>query len=450
MYALVDCNNFYVSCERVFQPALERRPVVVLSNNDGCIIARSDEAKSLGIPMGAPMFKYKDLLKKNNVIIYSSNYTLYGDMSSRVMDCLKFFTPQVEVYSIDEAFIELDGENNNALVEKMQKMKKSINQWTGIPVSVGIAETKTLAKLANHIAKNYKEEGVYIIDSNSSRLSGLLRNIEVEDIWGISKKWGARLRSIGISTGLQLQRSDPRRVRQCISIVGERIVRELNGVSCLPLESVQPRKSIMVSRSFGKAIRDISSLKEAISNYTVTAAKKLRRQHSWCGSIYTFIQTNRFYLKDLQYSNSSVTAFNEPTQDTLKLLKAVDISLKKIYRPQFGYHKAGIILSQLTTKINASSSEENTALYYKDILSMQPDLFSVACENYKGTHKRERFTKAIDSINEKLGLDAIVYGAQGVEKKIQKSNKSKVDWRMKSYYRSSAYTTRWDQLLRVS
>ncbi len=417
MYALVDCNNFYVSCERVFQPALEKRPVVVLSNNDGCIIARSDEAKSLGVPMGAPMFKYKNLLKKNNVIIYSSNYTLYGDMSSRVMDCLKIFTPQVEVYSIDEAFIGLDGANNNTLVEKMKKMKESINQWTGIPVSVGIAETKTLAKLANHIAKNYKEEGVYIIDRNSSRLVELLGNTEIEDIWGISKKWGARLRSIGISTGLQLQRSDPRRVRQCISIVGERIVRELNGVSCLPLESVQPRKSIMVSRSFGKAIRDVSSLKEAISNYTVTAAKKLRCQHSLCGSIYTFIQTNRFNLKDLQYSNSSVTSFNEPTQDTFKLLKAVDISLKKIYRPQFEYHKAGIILSQLTTKINASLSEKNTASNYKGIFGMQPDLFLVAYENYKRVHKRERFTNTIDKINEKLGLGTIFYGAQGVEKK---------------------------------
>jgi len=450
MYALVDCNNFYVSCERVFQPALERRPVVVLSNNDGCIIARSDEAKSLGVPMGAPMFKYKDLLKKNNVIIYSSNYTLYGDMSSRVMDCLNFFTPQVEVYSIDEAFIGLDGENNNTLVEKMRKMKKSINRWTGIPVSVGIAETKTLAKLANHIAKNHKEEGVYIIDRNSSRLSRLLENIAVEDIWGISKKWGTRLRSIGISTGLQLQRSDPRQIRKCISIVGERIVRELNGLSCLPLESVQPRKSIMVSRSFGKAIRDLSSLKEAISNYTVIAAKKLRLQHSFCGSISTFMQTNRFHLKDLQYSNSSVTSFNEPTQDTFKLLKAVDISLKKIYRPQFEYYKAGIMLSQLTTKINASSSEESAVSHYKDILGMQPDLFSVACENYRRAYKRERLIKAIDTINEKLGLGAIVYGAQGVEKKIQKSNKSKVDWRMKSYYRSSSYTTRWDQLLRVS
>ena len=450
MYALVDCNNFYVSCERVFQPALEKRPVVVLSNNDGCIIARSDEAKSLGVPMGAPMFKYKNLLKKNNVIIYSSNYTLYGDMSSRVMDCLKIFTPQVEVYSIDEAFIGLDGENNNTLVEKMKKMKESINQWTGIPVSVGIAETKTLAKLANHIAKNYKEEGVYIIDRNSSRLVELLGNTEIEDIWGISKKWGTRLRSIGISTGLQLQRSDPRQIRKCISIVGERIVRELNGLSCLPLESVQPRKSIMVSRSFGKVIRELSSLKEAISNYTVIAAKKLRLQHSLCGSIYTFIQTNRFNLKDLQYSNSSVASFNEPTQDTFKLLKAVDISLKKIYRPQFEYHKAGIILSQLTTKINASLSEKNTASNYKGIFGMQPDLFLVAYENYKRVHKRERFTNTIDKINEKLGLGTIFYGAQGVEKKIQKSHKSKVNWRMKSYYRSSAYTTRWDQLLRVS
>ena len=446
MYALVDCNNFYVSCERVFNPSLERKPVVVLSNNDGCIIARSNEAKSLGIPMGAPMFKYKDLLLKNNVMIYSSNYTLYGDMSSRVMNCLKHFTPEVEVYSIDEAFLCIKGINGDPLFKEMQRIKSSVFQWTGIPVSIGIAKTKTLAKLANRIAKKKTKDGIYIISNNHFELEYILKNVRVEDIWGISKKWGARLHSLGIFTGLQLKQSDPRKIKQCLSVVGERIVRELTGVSCIPLEVTQPRKSIMVSRSFGSMVSDIDNLKEAISNHVVVAASKLRSQSSLCNSICIFIQTNRFHIQEPQYKTAQEILFSEPTQNTFELLKASDKALKLIYKPKFRYHKAGVILSQLIVK----TDNRMISVKAEEQFSIQTDLFSSTFINKKKQYRRDKFIDVIDEINSKLGKGSVIYGAQGIQKKLKKTTDLKSDWQMKSYYRSPAYTTRWDELLKVS
>ena len=250
MYGLVDCNNFYVSCERVFNPLLRDKPVVVLSNNDGCIIARSNEAKSLGIPMGAPLHLYKTLIKKNKIFTYSSNYTLYGDMSSRVMNSLNYFVPDMEIYSIDEAFLSLKKFNNKTLLDEMFTIRQSIYQWTGIPVSIGVGPTKTLAKLANKMAKKHSSNGIYIL-TISNQLTNILNDLQLEDIWGISKGWANRLKSIGINNPLQLQQSDPCKIRKLISVVGERIVYELRGNSCLALEEVVNKKSITVSRSFG-------------------------------------------------------------------------------------------------------------------------------------------------------------------------------------------------------
>ena len=284
LFALVDCNNFYVSCERVFNPELIGKPVVVLSNNDGCIIARSEEAKAIGIPMGAPLFKYKNILQKKEVLIYSSNYTLYGDMSARVMNVLRQFSEDIEIYSIDEAFLVFDISDSKDLHSQILEMREVTYRWTGIPVSVGLGPTKTLAKLANSIAKKYFANGIYNI-TNSIKLSSILNDTPVENIWGISKRWGLRLRSIGISTAQELKCADPRQIRQCISVVGERIVRELNGISCLGLETVSPRKSIMVSRSFGNVLEDQRSLIEAISNHVTTATFKLRRQNSFANGI---------------------------------------------------------------------------------------------------------------------------------------------------------------------
>ncbi|MBL6679673.1 MAG: Y-family DNA polymerase, partial [Alphaproteobacteria bacterium] len=279
MYGLVDCNNFYVSCERVFNPLLKTKPVIVLSNNDGCIIARSNEAKALGIPMGAPLHLYKELINKNKVFTYSSNYTLYGDMSSRVMTSLNFFVPDIEIYSIDEAFLSLEKINGVTVLDEMVEIRRLIYQWTGIPVSIGVGPTKTLAKLANKMAKKHSPNGVYIL-TISKHLDKILKDLSLEDIWGISKGWANRLKSIGINNPFELQQSDPRQIRSLISVVGERIVYELRGTPCLNLEGVTAKQSITVSRSFGNIINNKNDLKKALANYVARAAEKLRSQNS--------------------------------------------------------------------------------------------------------------------------------------------------------------------------
>ena len=428
MYALVDCNNFYVSCERVFNPALENKPVVVLSNNDGCIIARSDEAKAIGIPMGAPLYKFKNLLKNYDVMIYSSNYALYGDMSSRVMQSFAKFTPALEIYSIDEAFLDLDGFDSKELINNMSEMKKLINQWTGIPVSVGISKTKTLAKLANRIAKKYKKNGIYKIDCLSA-LKDILGNTQVEDIWGISHRWGKSLRSIGIETGLQLRNADPRQIRKCISVVGERIVRELNGISCLPLQMLKTKKTITVSRSFGKTITDIEKIKEALSNHIATATRKLRAQDSFCGGVCIFIHTNRFRISDLQYSNSVKILFDQPTQSTVCMIKAAGEGLKKIYRSGYNYHKVGIVLVNLTSG------------------NITPDLFIFSHEKSIRDDRTNKTMHIFDEINSRMGSKTLFYGAQGISKNKQYDSDGRY---MRSYFRSPAYTTCWKDLLKVS
>ena len=266
LFALVDCNNFYVSCERVFNPFLLDQPVAVLSNNDGCIIARSNEVKALGIPMGAPFHHYKHILIQKGVHIYSSNYQLYGDMSGRVMDSLKIFSPDVVVYSIDEAFMRFKYSKGRDYYNYLKKIKNSVFQWTGIPVSIGLGPTKTLAKIANSLAKKSKINCVYDLSSPSSQIE-VLEHIQVENIWGISKRWGAKLRLIGIGNALQLRNASPQKIRKYLGVVLERIVYELRGVSCLDLDQVQPRKNIMVSRSFGKPIDKLTDLEQAISLY---------------------------------------------------------------------------------------------------------------------------------------------------------------------------------------
>ena len=434
IFALVDCNNFYVSCERVFNPALIGKPVVVLSNNDGCIIARSEEAKAIGIPMGAPLFKYKNILQKKKVLIYSSNYTLYGDMSARVMNVLRQFTENIEIYSIDEAFLVFDVSDVKDLHSLILEMREVTYKWTGIPVSVGLGPTKTLAKLANSIAKKYFVNGIYNI-TDSAKLSSILNDTPVENIWGISKRWGLRLRSIGVSTAQELKCSDPRQIRYCISVVGERIVRELNGISCLSLETVSPRKSIMVSRSFGNLLEDQKSLIEAVSNHVTTAAFKLRKQNSFANGIYVFIQTNYFKKNMPQYKNSISLNFDEPSQDTAFIIRKASEALKKIYRTGFMYNKAGIILIGLVNAKNESN--------IKSIVSFQPNLFASSLDKEKDKIKIDLRMITIDKINNKMGSNTIYYGVQGHTKNTKKS------WSMQSHYRSPYYTTRWDDLLEV-
>ena len=439
MYGLVDCNNFYVSCERVFNPSLRGKPVVVLSNNDGCIIARSNEAKAIGIPMGAPLHLYKTLIKKNKIFTYSSNYTLYGDMSSRVMSVLNYFIPNIEIYSIDEAFLNLKNFNIQSLQDEMFKIRERIYQWTGIPVSIGIGPTKTLAKLANKIAKKNSSNGVYIL-TVSTQLTHILSDMKLEDIWGVSKGWGNRLRSIGINNPRQLQQANPRQIRTLISVVGERIIYELRGQSCLALEEVINKKSITVSRSFGNMINDKDSLKKALANYVARAAEKLRYQDSVCGGIYVFINTNRFRERDLQYNNSATINFDELTDSTTIIIEKSFKLLENLYRPKYNYKKIGVTLLGLKQKDDGSS----------DNYIIQGSLFIHNADQQIHMSRSCDRMKLIDNINAKMGKMTIFHGSQGVIKN-SRNIKSETDkWRMRSCYKSPFYTTNWDDILKVS
>ena len=439
MYGLVDCNNFYVSCERVFNPSLRGKPVVVLSNNDGCIIARSNEAKALGIPMGAPLHLYKTLIKQNKIFTYSSNYTLYGDMSSRVMSVLNYFIPNIEIYSIDEAFLNLKNFNTQSLQGEMFKIRECIYQWTGIPVSIGIGPTKTLAKLANKIAKKNSSKGVYIL-TVSTQLTHILSNMKLEDIWGVSTGWGNRLRSIGINNPRQLQQANPRQIRTLISVVGERIIYELRGQPCLALEEVINKKSITVSRSFGNMINDKDSLKKALANYAARAAEKLRYQDSVCGGIYVFINTNRFRERDLQYSNSATINFDELTDSTTIIIEKSFKLLENLYRPKYNYKKIGVTLLGLKQKDDGSS----------DNYIIQGSLFIPNADQKIHMSRSCDRMKLIDNINTKMGKMTIFHGSQGVIKNSRNIKSEPDKWRMRSCYKSPFYTTNWDDILRVS
>lgn len=419
--ALVDVNNFYVSCERVFNPKLRNRPVVVLSNNDGCAVARSNEVKALGVPMGAPWFKFKDLAKQHGIIAYSSNYALYADMSNRVMSILRQFSPNQEVYSIDECFLDLTGFARRDLVVYGQEIRKRILQWTGLPVCVGIAATKTLAKLANHCAKKRLEyQGVCNFNSLSpAALDEILASIEVGEIWGVGRRLAPRLQKLGLYTVLDLKRADPETLRQQFSVVIEKTIRELNGKVCIELEEVNPpKKQILSSRSFGVPVTDMDGLSESISLYVSRAAEKLRRQQSYAGSIYVYIRTSPFKEHDRQYSNGMTIPLPSPTDNTTKLVSVALWALKQLYRPGYHYAKAGIMLGDLVPAT-----------------AIQTDLFSTMQPNTKS----ERLMQAMDMINRKMGKESIKVASEGFKR----------PWKMKQENKSPSYTTRWDEILKI-
>ena len=415
IFALVDCNNFYVSCERVFNPFLVNQPIVVLSNNDGCIIARSNEVKALGIPMGAPFHHYQHTLLQKGVQIFSSNYQLYGDMSGRVMDSLKIFSPDVEVYSIDEAFVKFKYSNRRNYYEYLKTIKNSIFKWTGIPVSVGLGPTKTLAKIANSLAKKSKIEHIYDLSSPSTQIE-VLENIQVENIWGISKRWGAKLRLIGIGNALQLRNASPQKIRKYLGVVLERIVYELRGVPCLDLEQMQSRKNIMVSRSFGNPINNLTDLEQAISLYVSRACEKMRSQNSRVQTIYTFLRTNSFSKKNKQYSAGIMSGFSNPCSDTGYILNLVKKNLSQIYKEGYLYHKGGVMLVDLVPN-NIH----------------QRNLF----EKYDYQRSDSRMI-AVDRINQKFGPGTLFYAAAGLKKD--------GDWQSRTHYLSPRYTTKWGEL----
>tara|TARA_B100001057_G_scaffold100956_1_gene97971 strand:+ start:5341 stop:6603 length:1263 start_codon:yes stop_codon:yes gene_type:complete len=416
-FALIDCNNFYVSCERVFDPSLINKPVVVLSNNDGCIISRSNEAKLLNIPMGAPLHLYKNIINSNKVKVYSSNYPLYGDMSNRVMTSLMELNSQLEIYSIDEAFLKINEQDHSNIEHDILRMRKNILTWTGIPVSIGLGPTKTLAKIANSIAKK-NQSGVFNLDTEDKQIR-ILKNINVEEIWGISRRWGSKLRMIGIGTALELRNVSANRIRQYLGVVVQRIVYELRGISCLDLDKILPKKNIMCSRSFGNPLNSKATIKDFITEYSIRVAEKARQQNSRAQGIYIFLRTNRF-KKEKQYNSGIMFGLNFPCCDTSVIIKLALKAIDQIYQPGYSYHKAGIMMLDLIPS---------------DI--HQKDLFQNT--NYSLSDER---MKVIDFLNKKFGSGIIAHG------KVRSKDKNK--WKSRSFYLSPRYTTQWDELPHVN
>jgi DNA polymerase V len=419
--ALIDVNNFYVSCERVFNPKLNGKPVVVLSNNDGCAVARSNEVKALGVSMGAPWFKMKDLARQHGIIALSSNYALYADMSNRVMSILRQFSPDQEVYSIDESFLDLSEFKTRDLIKYGHEMRKRVLEWTGLPVCVGIGATKTLAKLANHCAKKRPMfNGVCNLNAMlPDELDCLLSEIAVGEIWGVGGKLAPKLEALGFKSVLDLKQASPEVLRRQFSVVMEKTIRELNGTVCIELEDVPPaKKQILNSRSFGQPVRDYNSLAESITLYICKAAEKLRRQQSLAGSVYVYIRTSPFKPDDPFYSNGMAVPLPSPIDDSRKLGNIALWALKQLYRPHYNYAKAGVMLSELVP-----------------ISGAQIDMFTKT----ETSLKSDALMKAMDSINRKMGKESIKLASEGFKR----------PWKMRQENKSPSYTTDWEQVVSV-
>lgn len=421
--AIVDCNNFYVSCERVFQPALEGRPVVVLSNNDGCVVARSNEVKALGIKMGVPFFQIRDLVEEHGIAAFSSNYALYADMSNRVMSILSQFSPHQEIYSIDECFLDLTGMEHLDLNRHAQEIRQRIRQWVGLPVCVGIAPTKTLAKLANHAAKKQPHRnGVCDFNSMPPReLDQLMANIGAGEVWGVGRRLVGQLRALKIETAKDLRDADPKALRRRFSVTLERTVLELRGISCLSLEEVAPaKKQIMSSRSFGAYVYALKDLGEAVTLYVSRAAEKLRSQQSVAGGIQVYIRTNPHKENAPQHHPGITVPLIEPTDDTRQIVRAALWGLRRIYRPGFAYQKAGIMLVELSP-----------------LGQRQAGLFSPAMG--RDESRSRMLMNTVDRINQKMGSGTLRLAGEGVVQ----------DWRMKAARKSSCYTTHWEGIAKA-
>jgi len=420
LFALVDVNNFYVSCERVFAPKLEDVPMVVLSNNDGCAVARSTEVKALGVKMGTPWFQMKDLAQQHGIQAYSSNYTLYGDMSSRVVEVLRKFTPNLEVYSIDESFLQIETVLKQYAdpTSLGQIIRQDVKDTTGLPVCVGIGASKTLAKLANHLAKkNPQFAGVCDISAMpKAMLYQWMAETAVGEVWGIGGKTAKKLKELKINSVFDLVQISPQAMRQQFGVVIERICYELRGVSCLQLEEVAPAKQqIISSRSFGKPVTSMEDLSESVATHAARGAEKLRSQKSVTGALTIFVQTNPHKPFEPQHHQSITVVLSDPSDNTLTLTSAALKGLKQIYKAGFKYKKAGVILNLLADKP-----------------TMQQSLF----DDMEVKGKSAGLMKAMDSINSRFGNAAIKTAASG----------TKQDWQMRSSNRSPNYTTQWDEL----
>jgi DNA polymerase V len=428
--ALVDVNNFYVSCERVFNPKLRHRPVVVLSNNDGCVISRSAEAKALEIAMGAPWFKIRKFAEQENVLVLSSNYALYADMSQRVMSILRRFSPSQEIYSIDESFLDLSGFTHVDLTEYAKKLRQTVLQGTGLPVCVGIGRSKTLAKMANHCAKQQLTlNGVCNFNAMpESDVDANLREIPVGKVWGIGRGLSKKMHALEIFTAYDLKRSEAATMRKKFSVVMEKTVRELNGTTCLELEQLRgPQQQILSTRSFGQTVRDLQQLQQAVTLLTTRAGEKLRQRQLYAASVYVYIRTSPFRDAGQQYDNGFSIDLHTPTNSSMRLVEAAFKALSQIYRPGYDYMKAGVSLGALATA-----------------QAQQQDMFDIS-----DTHdKSARLMQTIDSINQKMGRATIKLASEGVQK--YKQAQIKQPWRMKQEMMSPRYTTDWDELLQVN
>ena len=418
MFALVDCNNFYASCERVFQPQWEGKPVVILSNNDGCVIARSNEAKALGIPMGAPAFQYRDQFKRQGIKVFSSNYPLYGDMSSRVMSVLEQYTPNVEIYSIDEAFLQFKGFDLFDLEEEGKKMRKQVRQWTGIPVSVGMAPSKALAKIANKIAKKFasKTGGVYCIDTEDKRIKAL-KWTSIRDVWGVGRQHRQRLEAIGVENAWQFSLLPDDWVRKHMSVLGLRLKKDLQGLPSIQLEEIQPpKKGIATTRSFEGTLSAFSDLEERVSTFASSCAKKMRKQHSSCNALLVFVRSDPHKKGSLPYRNSCVLPLPYATNSSITLSKYAVLGLQKIFKEGIAYKKAGVMIMGLvpTVKRQLSLFDSNNA---KHVALMQ----------------------SLDQIHKRFGPYQIKLANQDLNR----------TWKMKQEHLSKRFTTELKEVITV-
>ncbi|MGP5325904.1 Y-family DNA polymerase [Vreelandella titanicae] len=419
MIALVDCNNFYVSCERVFNPKLEGKPVGVMSNNDGCVVARSAEIKALGVAMGMPAHQIDPHIRRQCILL-SSNYALYGDMSRRVTDVLSQHTPHVDVYSIDESFLSFEGFEPETLEERCQVMRHQVRRDTGIPVSVGLSTSKTLAKIANHRAKKEPRfNGVAIMHPDSDDTRAFLEQLPVTEIWGVAGRSAVRLRTLGIENAWQLREASPKHLRKHFSVVMERIVWELRGVDCIHLDDMaQPKKQIMVSRSFGRLTNNKADLHEAIRVHTSRAGEKLRKQGGLAQAIMVFVRTNRFRHDLPSYSKSLVIPLSHPTDDSRELVRAAVAGLERIFKPGIMYQKCGVMLMDLCDHDN-----EQLGLLAEPV----------------SDEKRERNEKlmvTLDKLNREHGKNTVRLGMP------RKMNA----WELRCEHRTPRYTTKWEEL----
>lgn len=417
MFALVDCNNFYASCERLFRPDLQNKPIVVLSNNDGCVIARSNEAKALGIPMGAPEFKYREQMKADGVHVFSSNFPLYGDLSARVMSVLENLSPDLEIYSIDEAFADMSGFSHHDLYQHGLQTRKTVQQWTGIPVSIGFAKTKTLSKIANRVAKkSSRSGGVFVLDEQQ-RIDSVLQKVAVGDVWGVGRKWADNLNSNGIKSAYDLANADAGWVRRKYNVVLQRTVRELNGESCISIEDLPEKKQLLISRSFRERVTAYFHMRSLVAGYISRACEKLRKQGSLAQSISVFIRTSPF-SEGTGYSNSATISLNQYSADTATFIKMGIYALERIFRNGHEYQKAGIMLFDIV-----------------------PDHFQQLClfQTEKYNHLARKRMKLLDHVNSRYGPQTLRFASESARR-----------WYMHQDHLSPRYTTRWLEIPAVS